>query len=1127
MKAISGVVALLLVALVLFPHVVLAQTHQDAIRLQNEALELQQKAKSNEDLKKALQKYEAALTIHVKVGDWKNAEAVHNNVGRIYADWGQYPKAVEHYEKSLELARKTGNVQGVAQTLGNLGKVFERLGQYPKAVEYYEKYLELARKTRYVHGEADALDKLGELFMVWGQHTKAVGYYEKSLDLALKARDVRSLTIALNGLGLVFMHLGQYPSAVKSYERSLEVARKTGSVQGEASTLNNLGNVFMRWGQYPRAVEYFERSLELGRKTGDVGLVVIALNNLGTVFVSWGQYPKALECYEKSLELKRKTGDLRGEALILNHVAGWFKVRGQYPKAVEYYERSLDIARKVGDPQIEANALGLLAVVYKDWGQYYKAMEYGEKSLEIARKVTNLNTEAGVLNDLGNAYKDWGQYSKAEEYLKKSLEIRQEIGDLKGQGATLSNLGQVYEHSGDRDKALRNYEQCLEIFSRIGNPATWPKERMGNLYLDAGDIPRAEGLLREADHERSLGRLSLVKGEYDKAKTFYEKLLKVAEESRDAAGLFMVYTGLGLACEGLRDYRAAEDYFRKAVSFLEEQRSSFSHAERETYFDVRVGGFYRMAPYEGLARVLVLMNRPVEALRESEYTRARIFAESVSKRSENAGLDVPKKIRDVDAQLSVEVAEASKSLQQAYEKGNQEQISVMEPHVKEAKRKLAVHVDMLRKQYPLFAATRYPEPMSLKDSAVKADEWILEYEVTDTGLCTYLVHGKQVVKAVFKPISRKDLDDKVRRFMEPFEGVNAANYTAKLNSVDLSGAENSLSRLLLGDILPELPKGAPVVVIPDDCLGVIPFEMLALNSEGKVTKGKSFPVVTGAEFFDDRNPISYYQSITALTLARILRSGRGEGKKLLVMADPVFELADIRVQKGMLKTETLSKIAKELNEGATKKMVTMITVEESHGRGVRPPKRLEKTSKLAEELHAIYGGHSDVFTGMEASKEAFLKKLGPHLDQYKEIVFATHGYFGKDLPGITEPVLMLTTVPPGTDGFLKLSEVMGLRMNADSVALTACMSGLGKRISGEGVMGMGRAFQYAGAKCVLMSLWSVQEAASVKLMEKFFRSLHKGKPKLEALRSARDEIRKEGYDHPFFWAPFIIVGEVN
>jgi CHAT domain-containing protein len=100
-------------------------------------------------------------------------------------------------------------------------------------------------------------------------------------------------------------------------------------------------------------------------------------------------------------------------------------------------------------------------------------------------------------------------------------------------------------------------------------------------------------------------------------------------------------------------------------------------------------------------------------------------------------------------------------------------------------------------------------------------------------------------------------------------------------------------------------------------------------------------------------------------------------------------------------------------------------------------------------------------------------------------------------------------------------------MNADIATLTACQTGLGRELSGEGTMGMGRAFQYAGARSVLMSLWSVAEKSSVQQVKSFFKHRMDGKSKLDALKLARDEIRKAGYDHPFFWAAFILVGEVD
>ena len=141
------------------------------------------------------------------------------------------------------------------------------------------------------------------------------------------------------------------------------------------------------------------------------------------------------------------------------------------------------------------------------------------------------------------------------------------------------------------------------------------------------------------------------------------------------------------------------------------------------------------------------------------------------------------------------------------------------------------------------------------------------------------------------------------------------------------------------------------------------------------------------------------------------------------------------------------------------------------------------------------------------------------------MVFATHGFAGNEIPGVMEPALALTMVPAGTDGFLTMSEVAGLKMSSNIAALTACKTGVGERLAGEGVMSMGRALQCAGAKSVLISLWSVAEDASVKLTEAFFRELKQGKSKLEALELARSDIKKDGYNHPFFWSSFILVGE--
>jgi CHAT domain-containing protein len=255
-----------------------------------------------------------------------------------------------------------------------------------------------------------------------------------------------------------------------------------------------------------------------------------------------------------------------------------------------------------------------------------------------------------------------------------------------------------------------------------------------------------------------------------------------------------------------------------------------------------------------------------------------------------------------------------------------------------------------------------------------------------------------------------------------------------------------------------------------------------------------------------------------LTIARSLQKEPNRETLGLLFADPVFQLSDTRAQK--VKDHKTASKKGDFHDEAAKTMASM------EGTGVRFD-RLERTAGLDGSLKEIFNNRLDSYIGLEATKVNLIDKLGPRLKDYRNIIFATHGYFGTKLHNVLEPVLILTLVPEGTDGFLRISDVLNMNLNADMVALTACQSGMGKSVSGEGVMGLGRAFQYAGSKTVFMSLWNVSEKPSVMLVESLFRRLKEGHRKPVAMKMARDDVRKQGYDHPYFWAGFVLNGDQN
>jgi tetratricopeptide (TPR) repeat protein len=1113
MKRLSTAISISMLLLIVGQSVGLAQSKEEGLRLFKQASKIHDAARTHEDLQQAVNKFEQALTIFENVGFRKGIGAVANNVGIVYKDRGQYDKAVTYFERALKIRRDLGDRRGEAQTLGNLAIVYKNRGQYDKAVPYYEKSLAIFRYLKDRLGEARILNNLGNVFEDWGQYDKAVSCHRKSLTIRSILKDRRGEAATFNNLGGIYRHWGQYEKAVSLYEKSLAISRDLKDRRVQGKTLNNLGIVYKNSGQYDKAVDYYKKSLTISGDLRDRRGEGQTLNNLASVYKNWGQYDKAVDNYEKSLAIKRVLKDRRGEGQTLNNLGIMYKNSGQYDKAVDIYKKSLTIFRDLKHPRGEGTILNNIGILYFAWGQYDKAISYFEKSLAIFRDIKVPRGEEAVLNGLGKLYMSCGQYNRAVSYYEKSLAISRDLKNPRAEGRILCNLGLVYSLQGDNRKARQKILQGLKIWEDIRVPTGWPKNILANLYMDDRNLVQAQPLVKEAGSRSTRGRLFLLKKEYEKAKGEYDQLLQSAEKNRNADNLFTAYTGLGLAYDGLQNNEKAAEYFRNAVAYTEELRTSLTREQREKFFDVRIKGFLRTAPYEGLARVLMRMNRHTEAFKVSEYSKARVFAEAMSRLYGVEGFDVPIEIIKEDGRINDRLASLKKTRQEAYERQDKQVIESLEPQISGLEAKRRAHVKMLRNKFPLFAATKYPEPLELWQTSLNGHEWVLSYDVTNSGVIVYLTKGKELVKGLFKPITRKEMDGLVRKFREPLEMKPGDSKRWKLSSFDLKTGKR-LADILLGDILSELPKGAPVTIVPDDSLGVLPFEMLVLNEGGKVKQDKDILYISGAQFLGDRNPISYYQSVTALTLARTLGKSQKAGTRRLVMDDPVFNTKDPRVKLS------------DQKEGGHLRERTIIELMSIKSELGLTFSRLPLTGVLGKTVKDLDPARTDEYSGMEATKPVLFKKA---LDRYGSMVFATHGYFGKDLPGIQEPVLVLTLVgqPKGKDGFLRMSEVMGLKMNADIVALTACQTGLGLRISGEGTMGMGRAFQYAGARSVLMSMWSVAQSSSVKLVESFFRHLQTGKSKLEALRLARNQIREAGYDHPFFWAPFILVGEVD
>ena len=265
----------------------------------------------------------------------------------------------------------------------------------------------------------------------------------------------------------------------------------------------------------------------------------------------------------------------------------------------------------------------------------------------------------------------------------------------------------------------------------------------------------------------------------------------------------------------------------------------------------------------------------------------------------------------------------------------------------------------------------------------------------------------------------------------------------------------------------------------------------------------------------DEYPISYYQSASVLSLQRGLRISRTKEQTFFGLGDPIFDNKDNR--------DADKRAVKIIGKKTGISSKDIADNEETKDAGYRFG-RLINTEKEVKEVGKLFG-KSQMMLGVEANEE---KLKAADLTSNKYVLFSTHGILGNEIPYIKQPSLVLSLVGNDKeDGFLTASEIFNMNLNADIVGLSACKTGLGVQSAGEGVVGLTRAFMYAGTDTVLVSLWSVSDESTYKLMVKFFEGLKNGKDKMTSLKDAKNYLRNSGYENPFYWAPFILVGEAN
>ncbi|MEG3880634.1 CHAT domain-containing protein [Microcoleus sp. herbarium7] len=970
-----------------------------------------------------------------------------------------------------------------------------------------------------LYEEADKLYQQGTV----EAKKSAIVKWEEALKLYREAGDRRREAVILTHIGRVYDELGDKQKALEYYSQSLPLSRAVGDRSGQATTLNNIGSVYLDLGDKLKALEYYSQSLPLRRAVDDRSGEATTLNNIGTAYFDLGEKQKALEYYSQSLPLRRAVDDLSGEAVTLNNIGGVYDELGDKQKALEYYSQSLPLSRAVGDRSGQATTLNNIGSVYLDLGEKQKALEYYSQSLPLSRAVSDRSGEAVTLDNIGSVYSDLGDKQKALEYYSQSLPLRRAVSDRSGEAVTLNNIGKVYSELGDKLKALEYYSQSLPLFravsDRSGEATTL--NNIGKVYSDLGEKQKAleyysqslplsravDDRSGEATTLNNIGSVYLDLGEKQKALEYSSQSLPLRRAVGDRSGEALTLYNMAYVKRERNNLPEALKDIESSIAIVENLRTKIASPELRSSYFATVQEYYEF--YIDLLMQLHKTNPKSgydrQALEASERSRARSLLELLQESNAN--------IREG---ISPDLLQQEKNLQQqldATEKRRIELVSSPNPNpnlveaIDKKRRELLQQYQQnqtqIRSTSPRYAALTQPQPLTLPEiqkQILDENTILLQYSLGEYRSYLWVVTSTGITS--YELPKRADIETAARTFRD---SVTHPRYRERPKRV--ADASAALSQLILQPAAAQLGQKR-LLIVPDGVLHYTPFAALSLTQAAEEN---------ASNFLIARNEIITLPSASTLGILRQNYADRKPpSRTLAILADPVFSLDDERV-KGTVTQATTEKLeSNNLGLSRSSRASNMSW----------PPKRLPFTRKEADIILSLVPSVARTQQFDFAATRA--TATDGNLANYQIVHFATHGIANSQNPELSG-ILMSMVDDKGNlvNGFLRLTDIFNLKLAADLVVLSACQTGLGQNIQGEGMVGLTRGFMYAGAQRVGVSLWNVDDEGTSVLMQKFYQKMLQEKlAPAAALRAAQMELMsQEKWKSPYYWAAFMLQGE--
>ena len=956
-----------------------------------------------------------------------------------------------------------------AMEYNQLGCVYFSRGDFKTAAEFYQQAIMSAKEVGNKEIQGKAYTNIGSAYSFLGDFKTAIKFHQQAIIIAKEVGNKDSEGKAYMSLGLAYGSLGYYKTAIEFHKQALSIANKIGNKDAEGLQRMNLGNVYHSLSDFKQAIEFYHQALKIANEVGNKDSEEKAYRGLGISCHSLGDFKAAIGFHQQALSIAKEVGNKDSEGKAYSSLGISYHSLGDFKAAIEFHHQALSIAKEVGNKDLEERAYRGLGLAYDSLGDFKAAIEFHQQALRIAKEIGNKGSEGNAYDNLGMAYRSLGDFKTAIEFHQEALSIFKKVGDKNSEGAAYGNLGAAYLALGDFKVAIDFHQQALGIAKEVGNKDAEGKAHsvLGIAYRSLGDFQTAIGF-----HHRALG---------------------IAKEvgNKDSEG--MAYGNLGRAYQSLGEFKTAIAFFQQALSIAKETGNieteggaivnlgiaylSLGDLIKATEFNQQALNIAKNSKNKDLEGK-VYNNLGIAYYLLGDFCRAEDFFKS--------GVNLFDEMRNLlqsNDGWKIDLRNQYTSCYNFLWLAQLKQSKTVEALLTAERGRAQALMDLMESQYGVKSAQSTPEEETESASRISSHIPSLAIFIAEYfGFVHFWVLEKdQQCQFVQKAIncSLHSLTDRTYEQIGVFEPVMCENRSLDAEATDerseklfdrsphKKGMTSSGSDAwkLLSDVV----IGPISHLIQGDELIIVPDGPLFLVPYAALVDQHS-------RFLSETLRIRLVPSLTSLKLMAECPEEYHCTSGALLVGDPWVE--GVRI----------------------------------NGRAVQQLSSAKEEVELIGKILKI-----EPLTGRNATKAKVLSKL----NSVALVHIAAHGR------AETGEILLSRKEeePKEEDVVLTMADVLNAKLRARLVVLSCCHSGRGK-IKAEGVVGIARAFLGAGARSVLVSLWAIDDEATLEFMRKFYEHLMEGQSASKSLNQAMKWMRKSvDFSKVRYWAPFVLIGD--